>query len=163
MIDKIKLLYQYNDWVNEKIFEMSKQLTEEHLQKPVNFSEGSYIKILAHMLEAHDVWLRRILGEEVKAFHFLDTSSLSNLIEFYHQLKIKTFSIIDNLSQEDLNKSITYRTTQGNIYTNTIFEILFHILNHSNTHRSQLKLLLKDYQVNTQNIDYIFFSREKNS
>jgi len=64
MIDKIKLLYQYNDWANEKIFEMSKQLTEEHLQKPVNFSEGSYIKILAHMLEAHDVWLRRILGEE---------------------------------------------------------------------------------------------------
>jgi uncharacterized damage-inducible protein DinB len=70
MIDKIKLLYQYNDWANEKIFEMSKQLTEEHLQKPVNFSEGSYIKILAHMLEAHDVWLRRILGEEVKHFIF---------------------------------------------------------------------------------------------
>jgi uncharacterized damage-inducible protein DinB len=56
MLKDIRLLFEYYDWTNNKILQWSKFLTEEQLQKKeVNFSEGSYIKILTHIFDANDI------------------------------------------------------------------------------------------------------------
>jgi uncharacterized damage-inducible protein DinB len=47
----------------------------------------------------------------------------------------------------------------GDTYTNSVQEILFHIINHSTYHRGQIMAQLRESGLEAISTDYIFYKR----
>ncbi len=129
-------------------------LIEVLLKNPETYTEK--ISVLAsHTLNAHHVWNHRIFGVSpalaVWQHLGMDNLQLINNENFEHSKEI--------LQKKNLTKPIKYTNSKGQNFTNTIGEILFHIINHSTYHRGQLISLLKTKGVDPIITDYIFYKR----
>ncbi|MBK5212978.1 MAG: damage-inducible protein DinB [Flavobacteriaceae bacterium] len=138
----------------EYTYHCNQRLIEELLKNPETYSEK--IGLLAsHTLNAHHVWNHRIFGVapalSVWQHLEMDNLQLINNENFEHSKEV--------LQKNNLNKPINYTNSKGQNFTNTVGEILFHIINHSTYHRGQLISLLKTKGVEPIVTDYIFYKR----
>lgn len=68
----------------------------------------------------------------------------------------RTLAILVNVS---LDGSIHYANSTGRQFTNTVGDILFHIINHSTYHRGQLATEFRRSRLDPLVTDYIFHKR----
>jgi uncharacterized damage-inducible protein DinB len=83
--------------------------------------------------------------------HNLDVFKGIDLINYNDSLKI-----IDTF---DLNETITYKNSKGNLYEGTVRDILFHITNHFTHHKGQLISDLRQQGIEPLVTDYIFYKQ----
>ena len=65
------------------------------------------------------------------------------------------------MTQEDLDGSRGYKTTEGKPYSNVLSDMLLHLANHSSYHRGQIATLLRQSRAVPQSTDFILFIRLK--
>lgn len=65
--------------------------------------------------------------------------------------------IMDSRNLEEL---ISYSNSKGEMFSNTIDDVLFHVINHSTYHRAQIATDLKIAQIESANTDYILYRRK---
>ncbi|RYE14391.1 MAG: damage-inducible protein DinB, partial [Sphingobacteriales bacterium] len=56
----------------------------------------------------------------------------------------------------------TYTNTQGKTYTNTVLQILTHVVNHATYHRAQIATDMRQHSLEPLMTDYIAYARELN-
>ncbi|MEX0272968.1 MAG: DinB family protein [Flavobacteriaceae bacterium] len=140
-------LFDYNFYCN-------KQMIEECLgmQKiPKNCK-----KWFDHILNAHHIWNRRILGKPLDYGVWQD-HDIQQWGDIHYENQRSTFEIITNA--DDFERRIDYENTEGRLFTNTLQDILFHIINHSTHHRGQILADLRANGITPISLDYIFYKR----
>ena len=117
------------------------------------------VSIFNHLLNAHQIWNNRIqnLFPAFKVWKIHPWSEIPDIIEQNH---LQSMQII---SAYDLEVSITYKTTTGELFSNSIRDILFHIINHTTYHRGYIVMLFRDRGIAPLENDYIFYKREFNN
>ncbi|MGY6544565.1 DinB family protein [Arthrospiribacter ruber] len=139
--------FQYNLSSNEKII----LILEKHKGR---VSENC-LRIFSHILNAQDIWNNRILGKSqhygVWQVHPLD--SLKSINQAVHQ---KTSEI---LSESNLEQIISYKTSKGLQFNDTIQDIMTHIVNHGTYHRGQVAMMLREEVDEAVSTDFIFRKR----
>src|SRR5205823_14524444 len=94
------------------------------------------VQLMAHLLAAQQIWLKRCqklpspggaLWPDRKAvtFHKLITNNHQSWINFLNQL-----------NEADFESSITYQNSKGETFTNTLSDIMTHVINHGTHHRA---------------------------
>jgi uncharacterized damage-inducible protein DinB len=108
------------------------------------------------LLNAHHIWNARIQGVapqiEVWQLH-----EMKDWGELHYENQRNSFEIITNT--ENFGKRIDYESTEGSRYSNTIQDILFHIINHSTHHRAQIASLFRLNRLEPLPMDYIIYKR----
>jgi len=139
--------FEYNHSCNQRLVEVLNCNAFLYKEK---------IKILAsHTLNAHHIWNHRIMGVSptLSVWEELEIDKINDIdLENFEQ----SIQII-NLEQWDEN--MFYTNSSGQAFTNTVADILFHIVNHSTYHRGQLVTLLKNEGILPLVTDYIFYKR----
>ncbi|MDR2206422.1 MAG: damage-inducible protein DinB [Flavobacteriaceae bacterium] len=145
---KVKLLdlFEYTHHCNR---EMIKFISENALQ-----NDEKIVRLLNHILNAQQVWNSRILGE--KSFDVWQINAFEDLENINRQNFLKSIEIIAN---RDLDRKIRYQNSKGSKFENSIFEVLFQIVNHSTYHRGQINSLIKNAGFEAVLTDYIFYKR----
>lgn len=146
MKDKLIDLFEYTYHFNN---EMIKVISEN-----ISKTDEKTISLINHTLNAQQVWNSRILDE--KSFEVWQINPFESLSEINHQNYLKSIRIIEN---SDFDKRIEYHNSRGAKFENTVFEILFHAVNHSTYHRGQINSLLKQNGIEPILTDYIFYKR----
>lgn len=141
-------LFEYNYSVNES-------LSEVFNDGSLNSTEKS-LKLFNHILNSHQIWNNRIypLNErfDVWGIHPVEELQTINKANYEHTLKI--------LDKSDLNELINYSTTKGQVYTNSVRDILFHVINHSTYHRGQIAVEFRQNGIQPLSTDYIIYKRQ---
>lgn len=140
-------LFEYNFYCNEKI---AVEITNNKTQ----VSENA-IKLFSHVLNAHHIWNRRILGTPPK-FSVWDIQKPENFLDLNKENYQTSLSILEHT---ELDKNIDYRTSKGDAFTNQVIDILYHIINHSTYHRAQVATDFRTNGMQPLSTDYIFFKR----
>ena len=140
-------LFDYNYFCNKQIIEFSKQ--EPNLSEKV-------ISLFSHILNAHHTWNARILQHEA-SIGVWDSIPVEKWEDVHYENQRTTFEILSN--NENFDKSISYQNSKGDSYSNSLKDILLHIINHSTHHRAQIITLLKDQGHTIAPLDYIFYKR----
>ena len=143
-----KGLFEYNNHINQQLIE----LFLEHQEK---VSEKS-VKLFNHIFNSHQVWNGRIeqTKNTVTPWDIRPTASFKEIetANFATSLRI--------LDTSDLNTIIHYQNFKGESFSNTIGDILFHVINHSTYHRGQIASDIKQSGLQPIVSDYIHYKRQ---
>jgi len=152
---------RFNLWANKRVSDFVKSLPEEQFDKEIVSSFSSLRKTIFHFYGAQALWLHRLQGQSPTSFP--DARSLST-DELMNQLLTTSSQLIEfteTSSESFLQTSVTYKNLAGDEFTNTVADILQHVINHSTFHRGQVITLLRQLgHTKLFATDYIAFCRE---
>lgn len=138
----------------EYSFHFNNELLKLFAAEGNNISERA-IQLLNHILNAHHIWNQRLLGNPVSRTAWdifpLETLAASNEENYQQSLRV--------LQTKSLDEALPYKTLQGSSHTNTIRDIIFHVINHSTHHRAQISSTLRELGIEPIATDYIFYKR----
>ena len=142
-------LLKYNDWATR---EAAKSL------RGFEKKEERLIELLSHIVSAQKVWLNRTLQRDVHSDpwqnHTVDESvSLSTA----HTSEWINF--LEGLHENDFEKRVEHLNTKGELFSNTIKDIIIQVINHSTYHRAQIAALVRQAGGEPAKTDYIFYQR----
>jgi uncharacterized damage-inducible protein DinB len=143
----------------ERGFDYSYAINKKQLEALRTTGEDpEMMRLLSHIVWAQVIWLMRLKGGAYQGKDFwkvLSAEELEPLIEQDYQNWKSYLDAID-----DLETTVSYTNSSGNPYTNTIRDIVFHVINHGTHHRGQINMLLRQKGHTPLPIDYIFSIRE---
>ncbi|MFS4416130.1 damage-inducible protein DinB [Maribacter sp. 2307ULW6-5] len=140
-------LFDYNFYCNKKIIEHCVNVAVPSERTEVLFSE---------LLCAHHNWNSRILGK--KADYGLDHRHATMDWEGVHYENQRTsFEITTNADHFDVR--VDYENSQGRLFTNTLKEMLFQIINQATYYRGQIAVDFVDKGLEVPFLDYAIYKR----
>lgn len=151
-----KLLANYNQWMNAKVYEAAAQLDETELTRDREAFFGSILGTLNHILVADTIWLQRFAKHprchpllqqvaELPAPVRLDQILFDDLAELARHRNWMDRQIIDwvqVLTDVDLELVLRYHNTKGVAASKRFSSLLLHLFNHQTHHRGQVTVLL---------------------
>ena len=136
--------HHYNDLVIKSLMQKYDNLPKKSLQ------------LINHTLNAQEIWNYRVLQKPVNT-KVWDIRPLDKLKDINNYNLETSILIIDNY---DFEKVIDYINSKGERFSNTVRDILFHVINHSTYHRGQIATDCKLNGMIPLVTDYIFYRRE---
>ena len=128
-----------------QLFENSEQIIPE-----------KSIQLLNHLIDAQQIWNERILKLQ-PSVGVWEIRPLENLKNHNENNYNKSLEILNNT---ELSQKIIYKNSKGIEFSNTVQDVIFHVINHSTYHRAQIASDLKANGIEPINTDYIFYKRK---
>jgi uncharacterized damage-inducible protein DinB len=130
----ITRLLHYNLWANERITSWLKTLPQNTLYQNTGSSFGTIDRTLQHILSAQIYWHAIIAKGEINAF---DQSVKENAADqVLSDLVINSQQLINDLSV--FNDQQLLEIIQASDSTQSRYEYILHVVNHSSYHRGQV-------------------------
>jgi uncharacterized damage-inducible protein DinB len=159
---KLSKHLDYNVWANSRVYTMLKEHKEELFFQETKSSFPSLAKTLMHIWDAEFIWLERFKGNSLKDWPSSTfKGNASELLEGFKQSSVDLRDFAKNQGENFMSQTITYKNIKGAEFTNSIDELIFHVVNHNAFHRGQIVTMLRSLGVeNILSTDIIFFLRE---
>jgi uncharacterized damage-inducible protein DinB len=122
-------------------------------------------QLMAHLLAAQQIWLSRcttLSSTPLDLWPAIDelTDKFAGLIDDNHNAWL---IYLNTLTEEDLDRTISYKNTKGTGFESQLINIITHLINHGTHHRAQIGQQLKFAGLESlPNTDYIFYLRQTN-
>jgi uncharacterized damage-inducible protein DinB len=149
------LLAKYNKVANEKMNNIIKTGSEGEWNKTFNGYFKSIHELCSHIYIADYNWLNRFknlrkfnsLDQEYfnKKYNFQET--LFTIIDEYIFKRVELDNVIikfiEEITVEDINKILEYKTTDGKILEKKMEGLIIHMFNHEAHHRAMISVYLE--------------------
>lgn len=142
-----KELFEYNHYSNQQL--------ADAIGTDLDSIPGKVLDLYSHILNAHQIWNSRIKGE-TPAIGVWDVRTALHFNDIDKANFQQTLSIIDQL---ELDSRITNIKVKGRPLDKKIWEILFHVINHSTYHRAQIATEFRKNELTPLTTDYIFYEK----
>ncbi|GAB5473450.1 MAG: hypothetical protein Mars2KO_15490 [Maribacter sp.] len=140
-------LFDYNFYCNKQLIETCATL--EHTPEKSK-------KLFSHILNAHHRW-NAILQGTAPQYEVSQTHELHAWHDIHYENQRSSFEITRNA--DDFEKRFNYENADGRYFTNTLQDVLFHIINHSAHHRGQILMDFRANDITPLDLDYIVYKR----
>lgn len=157
--DLIRRLYHHRQWVNQKLLEAARSLTDEQLRQSFAIGQGSVWKTLTHLYAAEYVWLEALLGNESPLLpgDVLGKlpgnqegegaiGSLDELTSKWESLDQRWGQYLSALCDESLGETVYKTSTSsglGKCHGTSRADVLLHVCTHAQYTTAQLVNMLR--------------------
>ncbi|MEL7534646.1 MAG: DinB family protein [Bacteroidota bacterium] len=141
-------LYAYHDWANRQYFPIL----------GLEAVPAECIRLYSHILNAHGIWMARILNQKVPVAAF-DIHKVENFPQIHEGFQAQSVRLLE--IERNLDRVINYSNSSGERFSNSLGDIMAHIVNHGTYHRGQVAMLLRKADIAPVQTDYIFYQREQ--
>jgi len=145
-------MYEHLHWANVRIINTLLSLSVPNKQAE---------KLFAHILLAERVWITRLAEKSSAHLPIWSDLALESCEELLHKNHHDFRSFLSNLTEQESEKTVTYKNSTGTEFQDSIKDILVHVALHGQYHRGQINLLLRQSDEEPIGTDYIIFKREK--
>jgi uncharacterized damage-inducible protein DinB len=160
-VQDFQFLYEFNSWANVRTRKAVESLPEKKLYVDMRNSFGSIHGTLVHLVGAENVWLQRmnrVAGVFIKADQYPKYDALKTK---WKEVEEGWQKFISTLSEEALQRAITFKNLNGEEVTDIVWMALQHIVNHSTYHRGQITTMVRQAGGTPVGTDLIAFYRQK--
>lgn len=148
----IMKLYDHLNWANKHILQTIEVVGQQHnIQKP--------IQLFAHILQAEQIWLARLQGEDSKHMLIWPVGDITMCAKLVTENDANYHSYLTSLSDTNMDNVISYTNQSGKLYQTSIRDILTHAALHGQYHRGQINALLRLEGIDPVNVDFITYIR----
>lgn len=177
LLDNFRLMSQYNQVLNQKIYQVSSQLTDQEIKRDRGAFFGSIIGTLNHIYVADIIWLRRF-AQHSNQYHNLDnlpeldnyqaleqivSDNLVTLTQLRENLDLRIANWCQEIIPQDLERNLRYFNTKGNMYHKNFSQLLQHFFNHQTHHRGQVSTLISQQGLDIGTTDLLMLIPEQNN
>ncbi|MDF4220005.1 DinB family protein [Maribacter huludaoensis] len=140
-------IFDYNFHCNKKLIEQCLALDSVSPET---------VRLFSHILNAHHIWNARILNKPSE-YDVWQEHDVKNWADIHYENQRSSFEIVTNA--DNFDKRIDYENSEGRLFTNTLQDILFHIINHSTNHRGQIAVDFRNHDEIPISSDYVYYRR----
>lgn len=134
MIEHLQQLFAYDDWANRE--------TAQSVLRAAA-APGKAQRILAHLVGTQWLWYARLRQETPRMAVWPELSPAECLAEL-PQLRAAWEGYFAALDPPALQRVVSYTNTKGERWSDSVHDILMHIVLHGGYHRGQVATLLRD-------------------
>jgi len=163
--DSLRMMAGYNQWMNDKLYAVCAQISEEDRKRDRKAFFRSIHGTLNHLLLTDRGWLGRFNGQPW-AFSSLDQELYADFNELRRE-RTKTDreikELVSGITPDRLNAPLSYQNYAGNKFSHPLGPALVHLFNHQTHHRGQLTTLLSQLGIDPGVTDAMAFYREQHA
>lgn len=154
---------RYNLWANKRICDFLLQAEEEKLNLEIISSFSSILKTCAHILDTETIWVMRLHGSSPSSLPVNHAEMpMNEIVKLWQSKSREIISFIESKTEEELSRMLPYKNIAGQSFTNSIRDIMQHVVNHGTYHRGQIVTMLRQAgYTKLFPTDYIVFCREQ--
>lgn len=145
ILTMMQALFDYDRWANRRLLDVVAALPAAEPEREVGqeFSAPTLKGLLAHILGAEAIWLKRWHGESpTSILSGKDFPDLDALRASWDQEEEKMHAFLSALTEADLSRVVHYRDTKGRSFAVPLWILMQHVANHSTHHRSEVATML---------------------
>ena len=136
------------------------QLTPEELVRDFQTSDRSVLDTLVHVYAADRLWLRRLEGKPFAGFSSDADRSLSVLQNEWPPLLERWKQWVASLDDARAASSFEYTDLQGRHWSQPVWQLVSHVVNHGTHHRGQVSGFLRTMGHVPPYLDLLYYYRE---
>lgn len=160
-LQEIKLLFAYNAWANDRVFEALASVPEEDYRKDLKGSHGGIEGTLRHLVGAEKIWLSRWVGQPETTFlQPSDVPTLAAMKALWERIAHETVAFVGKMNDKKLQQVVTITNLEGKKFSHSYQQMFQHIVNHSTYHRGQITTLMRQVGAKPVDTDLIIFYRQ---
>lgn len=161
VLDEILDLYAYNRWANGRTLEAAAGLADEDYIRDLGSSFPSVRDTLEHILAAEWIWLSRWRGvSPTRLRPDWNPVMLHALRDRWSAFEVDQTEFLSRLTEELLTETVTYRQLSGEEFSDPLWRLMRHVVNHSTYHRGQVTTMLRQLGAEPASTDLVVFHRE---
>ena len=141
--DTLRLHFDYSAWATQRLLDAAAKLADEELTRDFRTADKSVRDTLAHIYAADRIWLSRVCGETRATFIDPEDRDLTLLLAEWPALYQRWKLHMRDLTDQDMLRVVSFKDTKGNPYTQPLWQILLHVVNHATHHRGQVSGFLR--------------------
>lgn len=149
MESTLNRLLKYQIWAMDRLFNQLEALPTV---------PPTALKLLQHIVNAESIWMSRVAGEK-QVVGVWETLPLYDCKSLHLNSVQKLQTVLNNY--QDLEQVISYVNTSGDAFSDSMHDIIVHVLNHSTYHRAQIAKEMRMHNIDPINTDYITYVRKK--
>src|ERR1051325_8966140 len=140
----IDRLVAYMQWANHLVLDVCEQLPNEQLHHDFRTGQTSIFDTLVHLLGAEWVWLERWEDKRFQKLAQIEGpfksggATLATLREAWTVLEQTRAGYLAPLNDETIHRTITYKNSLGNVFSQPLSDQIQHVVNHATHHRGQI-------------------------
>ncbi len=145
MNEQLASLYEYGEWVNQRLLKAAAALTAEQFTQKVLPGFGSVHLTLVHLLGAEVLWFARWQGQSPKTM--LSPGELPTvpaIRERWAELIDARRAYFAALDEAELAVTVHWTNMRGQPYALPRWQVMLHCANHSTHHRSEVAAMLTE-------------------
>jgi len=148
----------YSAWASDELLRAASQLPPGDLERDFGTADRSVLGTLGHIFAADRAWLSRVLGEAPPPYKV--DRDLALLQSEWPALWARWKEWARGLTPESLQQTMSYRDMSGNPWTQPLWQIILHVVNHATHHREQVAGFLRVMGHAPPKLDLIHYYRQ---
>jgi uncharacterized damage-inducible protein DinB len=158
--DEVRTLYAYNSWANHRVLDACALLDAAKFTQNLHSSFPSVRDTLAHIMLAEWLWLERWLGRS-PGFPAENFPDLASIRARWQKIETDLSAFVQKLAAADVERAVEYKNTKGHAFSNPMWQMLQHLVNHGTYHRGQITTMLRQLGATPLTTDLIAYYREQ--
>ncbi len=137
-------LAKYNRWANEKIISWCLAIDDSQWNQEIVSSFSSISKTVLHIVGAEQIWAERLENVENPVWlPAVFEGDKGDTIAAWRRSSDLLIQFTEMMQPSQLLENQSFKRINGEEFTQPVYEILSHVLNHSTYHRGQLVTMLR--------------------
>jgi uncharacterized damage-inducible protein DinB len=159
----IQGIWSYHWWGNRTHFDEGAALGEETARQEVGkqFSFPTLKGMLAHIYGADRIWFERWKSASpTRLYGDADFASVADLRNSWDALEADQKAFIAALGTADLKRQLDYKATDGKPFSQPLWQLLQHVVNHATHHRSEVATMVTMIKGSPKSTDRVLYYRQ---
>jgi uncharacterized damage-inducible protein DinB len=153
---------EYNAWATGRLLKASGELTEDEKKRDFGTADKTVLGTLVHLFRSERTWLQRLqFGIPKIPWAVPEDEDWFYLTEQWPHLHHDWQAWAANLAEQDTDRIIDYSDLKGRPWSQPVWPLVLHVVNHSTHHRGQVSGFLRALGHAPPPLDFIAFVREQ--
>ena len=141
--DILRTHLAYTAWASQRLVNAAAKLSPAELTHDFKTADRSVLGTLVHIFGADRIWLARVSGDPKQPWISEADRSLSVLENDWPALYERWQKWALPLTDEGAQVPLAYKDMKGNSYSQPLWQLILHVVNHGSHHRGQVSGFLR--------------------
>lgn len=158
--DVLRTHLDYTNWATNRLLEQAAQLSAEELTRDFGTGDRTIVQTLAHVYNGDNLWLARVQGAATIPGLSTEGLTLEFLQREWPGLQQRWRDFAAEFTDNSVNSAIHYSALNGRQFTQPLWQLLLHIVNHATHHRGQASGFLRAMGKAPAPLDLVAYYRQ---
>jgi uncharacterized damage-inducible protein DinB len=160
--DLIRNHIAYSAWATQRLFDAAAPLSSEQLNRNFGTADKSILGTLVHIFRSERSWRLRIKeGTPAIPYKLPEDEQWAILLKQWPVIHQDWREWAAGLSDADSGRVVDYTDLKGNSWSQPLWHIVLHVVNHSTHHRGQVSGFIRVLGLTPPPLDFIAYMRQR--